>query len=86
MANEVQLAPGERVVGQGEEIGTVYELDDGRTVIVRPEDSQPVPGEGAPVSPEGETAPETGTPPEGSTLPDEAPPEDEGGLPPPASG
>ena len=69
---EVELAPGERVVGQGEEIGTVYELDDGRTVIVRPQDSEPVPGEGAPVTPEGET-----TPPEGTTLPDDAivPPE-----------
>ena len=53
VANEVQLAPGERVVGQGEEIGTVYELEDGRTVIVRPEDSEPVPGEGAPVVPGG---------------------------------
>ena len=68
---EVELAPGERVVGQGEEIGTVYELDDGRTVIVRPQDSEPVPGEGAPVTPEGETTPE------GTTLPDDAivPPE-----------
>ena len=69
---EVELAPGERVVGQGEEIGTVYELDDGRTVIVRPEDSEPVPGEGAPVTPEGET-----TAPEDTTVPDESivPPE-----------
>jgi len=68
VANEVQLAPGERVVGQGEEIGTVYELDDGRTVIVRPEDSESVPGEGAPVVPEGET-----TAPEGTTVPEEIP-------------
>ena len=52
VANEVQLAPGERVVGQGEVIGTVYELSDGRTVIVRPEGSAPVPGEGSPVLPE----------------------------------
>jgi len=84
VANEVQLAPGERVVGQGEEIGTVYELDDGRTVIVRPEDSQPVPGEGEPALPEDEAT----TPEEGSILPDETapvPPEDEGVLPPPAS-
>jgi len=84
VANEVQLAPGERVVGQGEEIGTVYELDDGRTVIVRPEDAAPVPGEGEPVLPEGEGA----APEEGSVLPDEstpAPPDDEALLPPPAS-
>ncbi len=32
---EVQLKPGERVVGRGEPIGTVYRLSDGRTVIVR---------------------------------------------------
>src|SRR5688500_19341689 len=70
VANEVQLAPGERVVGQGEEIGTVYELADGRTVIVRPENSEPVPGEGAPVVPEGETAPEGTTAPEDTFTPD----------------
>ncbi len=78
VANEVQLAPGERVVGQGEEIGTVYELDDGRTVIVRPEDSEPVPGEGAPVVPEGETTTPDTTTPEG-TIPDDVP---ETGFPP----
>jgi hypothetical protein len=62
VVNEVELAPGERVVGQGEQIGTVYELDDGRTVIVRPEDSEPVPGEGAPVVPEEDaTAPDDTT-------------------------
>jgi hypothetical protein len=32
---QVKLKPGERVVGQGEPIGTVYKLSDGRTVIVR---------------------------------------------------
>jgi hypothetical protein len=76
VVNEVQLAPGERVVGQGEEIGTVYELEDGRTVIVRPEDSEPVPGEGAPVTPENGTTDGT-TEPEGS-VPDDVPivPED----------
>jgi len=31
----VELKPGERVVGRGEPIGTIYELSDGRTVIVR---------------------------------------------------
>ena len=76
VANEVQLAPGERVVGNGEEIGTVYELDDGRTVIVRPADSEPVPGEGAPVlpddgtTPEGSLAPEETIAPDGTTKPE----------------
>jgi hypothetical protein len=32
---EVQLKPGERIVGRGEPIGTVYKLSDGRTVIVK---------------------------------------------------
>jgi hypothetical protein len=33
--DRVKLKPGERVVGRGEAIGTVYRLADGRTVIVR---------------------------------------------------
>ncbi len=33
---EVQLKPGERVVGQGEPVGTLYRLSDGRTVLVKP--------------------------------------------------
>ncbi len=32
---EVQLKPDEKVVGRGKAIGTVYELADGRTVVVR---------------------------------------------------
>jgi hypothetical protein len=32
---EIQLKPGERVVGRGQPIGTIYKLNDGRTVIVR---------------------------------------------------
>lgn len=32
---EVQLRPDEKVVGRGKPIGTVYELSDGRTVVVR---------------------------------------------------
>jgi len=32
---QVQIKPGEKVVGRGEPIGTVYRLEDGRTVIVR---------------------------------------------------
>lgn len=31
----VKLKPGEKVVGRGEAIGTIYRLADGRTVIVR---------------------------------------------------
>jgi hypothetical protein len=30
----VQLRPGERVVGHGRAVGTVYRLDDGRTILV----------------------------------------------------
>lgn len=32
---EVKLQPGQRVVGHGEPLGTLYRLDDGRTVIVK---------------------------------------------------
>lgn len=31
---EIQLKPGQRVVGRGEPLGTVYKLNDGRTVLV----------------------------------------------------
>jgi hypothetical protein len=31
----VELKPGQRVVGRGEPVGTVYRLADGRTVIVK---------------------------------------------------
>lgn len=31
----VELRAGERVVGQGRAVGTVYQLDDGRTIVVR---------------------------------------------------
>ena len=31
----VQLRPGQRVVGRGRAIGTVYQLQDGRTIVVR---------------------------------------------------
>ncbi len=31
----VELRPGERVVGRGRAVGTVYRLDDGRTIVVR---------------------------------------------------
>jgi hypothetical protein len=32
---QVQLNPDEKVIGHGQPIGTVYQLDDGRTVVVR---------------------------------------------------
>ena len=32
---QIRLKPGEKVVGRGKAIGTVYRLADGRTVIVR---------------------------------------------------
>ncbi|HET6999400.1 MAG TPA: DUF2149 domain-containing protein [Solirubrobacterales bacterium] len=32
---QVQLNPDEKVVGRGKPIGTVYQLSDGRTVVVR---------------------------------------------------
>lgn len=35
-ANTIELKPGQRVVGSGEQIGRVYRLEDGRLVIVRP--------------------------------------------------
>ncbi|HEU4944808.1 MAG TPA: DUF2149 domain-containing protein [Solirubrobacterales bacterium] len=33
--SEIELKPGERVIGRGERVGTVYRLADGRTLIVR---------------------------------------------------
>ncbi len=38
-ARSIDLQPGARVVGQGEPVGTVYRLEDGRTIIVEPEGS-----------------------------------------------
>jgi hypothetical protein len=35
---QVHLRPGERVVGRGQPIGTVYRLADGRTIVVRADD------------------------------------------------
>jgi hypothetical protein len=31
----VQMRPGERVVGRGRAVGTLYRLDDGRVIVVR---------------------------------------------------
>lgn len=33
---QIQVQPGETVVGRGEKLGEVYRLSDGRTVIVKP--------------------------------------------------
>lgn len=33
---QIQLEPGETVVGRGKKLGEVYKLSDGRTVIVKP--------------------------------------------------
>src|SRR5262245_12956568 len=40
---EVELKPDEKVIGRGEPIGTLYRLDDGRTVVVRVPQPQPAP-------------------------------------------
>lgn len=55
VTKEIQLDPGEKVVGNGEEIGRVYRLEDGTTIIVRPKDETGVVGEGGTV--EGEEVP-----------------------------
>lgn len=34
--SELELRPGDRTVGRGERVGTVYRLRDGRTILVRP--------------------------------------------------
>jgi hypothetical protein len=38
-AEPIELQPGETVVGRGKKLGTVYQLSDGRTVIVKPDGS-----------------------------------------------
>ena len=35
-AGPIRLREGDKVVGKGRRLGTVYRLEDGRTVIVRP--------------------------------------------------
>jgi hypothetical protein len=32
----IQVEPGQEVVGRGQPVGTLYQLDDGRTVVVKP--------------------------------------------------
>jgi hypothetical protein len=77
-SNTIELQPGEEVVGQGEPVGTVYRLQDGRTVIVRPESSAPVPGE----EDSGATTPDAGNGSSGTTTPPPTP----GGTPTPDAG
>jgi hypothetical protein len=71
--NAIELQRGERVAGQGEPVGTVYRLDDGRTVIVRPEDEPPVPGEQPSDDAAGGSSPSSPGP-GSSTTPDSTPP------------
>jgi len=33
---QITIQPGQTVVGQGQPLGTVYQLDDGRTILVKP--------------------------------------------------
>jgi len=61
VVREIAIDPGERVVGRGQEVGTVYLLEDGRTVIVRDLESGELPDEGAVVPPT--TTPTTPTDP-----------------------
>ena len=37
-AEEIAIQPGQEVVGQGEPIGQLYQLEDGRTILVKPAD------------------------------------------------
>lgn len=34
---EITIEPGQEVVGQGEPIGQLYQLEDGRTILVKPD-------------------------------------------------
>jgi hypothetical protein len=70
----IDLQPGAKVVGRGEPVGTVYRLDDGREILVEPDDStssrpgggsapprgdSPIPGTGG--SSGGASPPDSGT-------------------------
>ncbi len=69
-ANTIELQPGEEVVGQGEPVGTVYKLSDGRTVIVRPDSTAPVPGEEVPEGSGSDSSGSTTPTPESTPSPD----------------
>ena len=89
----IQLQPGQKVVGRGDRIGSVYKLNDGRVVYV--EDGVAPPAGATPAPPSGGTtppptttepappAPGGGTPPTTNTTP---PPTTEPAPPPPSGG
>jgi hypothetical protein len=52
----IDLQPGEKVVGRGEPVGTVYRLDDGREILVEPKGG----GGSTPGAPAGSPIPGTG--------------------------
>ncbi len=59
----IEVRPGERVLGQGEVVGTVYRLADGRTVIVPERDATgATPGAGTTTPDAGGATPGTTTP------------------------
>jgi hypothetical protein len=85
----IQLQPGQKVVGRGNRIGSVYRLNDGRVVYV--EDGAAPPAGATPATPTTPTTPTTPsnpggttttTPPSTSTTP---PPPSGGGKPPSTS-
>jgi hypothetical protein len=81
----IQLQPGQKVVGRGDRIGSVYRLNDGRVVYV--EDGEAPPPGATPADPPsgGSTPPTTETtpPPSTETTPTTPPPSG-GGAPPTA--
>ena len=87
----IQLQPGQRVVGRGDRIGSVYRLNDGRVVYV--EDGTAPPAGATPATPPsgGTTTPPPSTettPPSTETTPPSTPtttPPSGGGTPPPTN-
>ena len=89
----IQLQPGQRVVGRGDRIGSVYRLNDGRVVYV--EDGTAPPAGSTPATPPsggsggGATPPSGNQPPSGGTTtttpPPTTPPPSGGGTPPPST-
>lgn len=78
----IQLQPGQKVVGRGDRIGSVYRLNDGRVVYVE-EGSAPPPGATPANPPGGENPPTTETTPPPSTETTPTPPPPSGGGSPP---
>jgi hypothetical protein len=56
---QIELEPGQEVVGRGEPVGTLYRLEDGSTVIVRPGATGPTGATGATGTP---GTPDNGSP------------------------